>query len=154
MSSEFSVSIADADRYAISIAGYQISFGAGQSGYADGEFFTIEQEGNSFEIVEGSDGSVARSKSFGQILIMSVSLLQTSISNDVLSALFASDNNHPSGRGIGSMSLDGFGKAIIRCTNSWIQKPTDILLGPGATVRKWPICGVYSLYALGDTLSP
>ena len=102
---EWTIATADADQYRLTVAGVPISQGAGQSGYADGEFFSCDQPKESFIIVEGTDGTVARSKTNTRVLEMAVTLLQTSASNAYLSGLLINDENNPNGAGIGSFVL-------------------------------------------------
>jgi hypothetical protein len=150
MSGEFIVAVCDADQYRIQVAGVDISRGAGQSGYADGEYFTSTQPKDSFVYVEGTDGSVARGKTNSRIVEMSINLLQTSVSNAFLSILLATDENAPNGAGIGSFVLqDMQGPTRIVCTRSWIRKPADVSVDRGAKERKWGIIGVKSVYVIG-----
>ncbi len=150
MPGEWSIGIYDADQYRIQVAGVAISKGAGQSGYADGEFFKSSQPKDSFIIVEGTDGSIARSKTNTRILEMSLFLLQTSSSNAYLSALHASDLNNPNGAGIGSFIVEDLqGTTKILCTRAWIRKPADMSLDRQAGPREWMFHGIYSIYLVG-----
>lgn len=147
---EFSLKVADADQYRVMLAGIGISQGAGQSGYADGEFLNIGQPKDGFVIVEGTDGSVARSKTNTRIVEISINLLQTSNSNAVLSALHAIDVNTPNGAGVGSFVLqDMQGTTLVLCTKAWIRKPADISLDRAAKERKWLLHGLYSVFLVG-----
>ena len=148
---EFSLSVADADQYVIEIAGATISNGAGASGYGDGEFLKITQINDSFLVVEGTDGSVARSKRNTRLLDIELTLLQTSSSNDFLSELLSLDVNQPNGAGIGSFVMtDLQGTTIILCTRAWINKPADVTLDRSATARKWPLKALYSTFLVGS----
>jgi hypothetical protein len=149
--SEFSLAVADADQYRISVAGAPISNGAGASGYADGEFLKIGLKNDGFIVVEGSDGSITRSKRLTRLLDIEISLLQSSSSNNFLSALWNLDNNAANGAGIGSFVLqDLSGTTLVICTRSWVNKPADITLDRGATVRKWPLIALYSAINIGS----
>lgn len=147
---DFSIAVADADQYRIAVAGVPISRGAGQSGYADGEFFTATQPRESFGFVEGTDGSVARSKTNSRIVELHIKLLQTSSSNAYLSALLISDENAPNGAGIGSFIVqDSQGTTLLLCTRAWIVKPADVSLDRSATERDWMFHGIKSLWNVG-----
>jgi hypothetical protein len=151
MGAEFNLSVADADQYRITLSGFPISRGAGQSGYSDGEYFTATQTKKSFVIVEGTDGTVARSKTNSRIIEMSIILLQVSASNDFLSQLLAADENAPNGAGIGSFVLqDMQGTTLIKCSRTWIEGPADVSLDRGAKERKWPLHGIKSIYNIGS----
>lgn len=151
MGAEWAIAVADADQYRIQVAGVPISRGAGQTGYADGEYFTSSQPKDSFVIVEGTDGSVARSKTNTRIVEMSIKLLQTSLSNSYLSGLLASDENAPNGAGIGSFTVQDLqGTTLISCTRAWIRKPADISLDRAAKERVWTFHGIRSVYIVGN----
>jgi hypothetical protein len=143
---EWNLAPCDADQWRIIIAGVLITRGEGQSGLADGEYFTSAW-GDYWIHVEGSDGSVVRSASYGLRLEMTLTLLETSVSNQYLSTLHASDLNSPGLKGIGSLVVqDMAGETFIRCTRSWLKKPADITLERGVTARKWPINGIATVY--------
>ena len=146
----WSVAVADADQYVIAVAGNPVSQGAGNSGYADGEFLTITQPTASFLTVEGTDGSIARSKSNSRLLDIKLNLLQTNSYNTYLSGLLLSDVNQPNGAGIGSFVVEDLaGTTLVLCTRAWIQKPSDISLDRSAKVRSWPIVGVWDVLLVG-----
>jgi hypothetical protein len=138
------------DQYRLAIAGVSIAQGAGQSGYADGEFFTSDWADDLFQAVVGTDGSVARSKKNNRLINFTISLLQTSTSNAYLSSLFNLDISQPNGAGIGSMVLqDSQGTTLISCTRSWISKPAPVSLDRMAKERKWVFQGIASIYLVG-----
>ena len=148
---DFSVAVADADQYRLSFAGVNVSLGAGQSGYADGEFFNCAPKSDGYITVVGTDGAVARSKTNNRLLEFSIILLQTSPTNDFFSAVFAADENNPNGAGIGSFTLQDLqGTTLIACLKSWIIKPSDVVLDRGAKERKWSFNGVRSIYNVGS----
>jgi hypothetical protein len=145
----FQVQEYDADQIVIIIAGIAISQGAGQSGYADGEFVSIKFPPG-FSMVKGTDGTVARSKTNDRTIEIEVSFLQTNSANAALSALHAADVNTPNGTGIGSFVLEDLqGTTLIACTQSWIRQPADITLDRGAKGRKWTLDAVYDVALVG-----
>jgi|ERR1700722_6662343 len=150
MPGSFSLATADADQYRIMVAGAPISNGAGASGYGDGEFLKVAQKNDSFIVVEGSDGSVVRSKRNTRLLDIELTLLQSSASNAFLSALLLLDVNQPNGAGIGSFVMEDLqGTTLILCTRAWINKPADVMLDRGATARKWPLVGLWDVLLVG-----
>jgi hypothetical protein len=151
MPGDFSIAVADMDQYTLMFANVSLSKGAGQSGYADGEFFTAKQLKPSFTFVEGTDGSVARSKTNSRMIEMTLSFLQTSANNSYLSTLLQADENTPGGIGIGSFVLkDLQGTTLIACTRCWITTPADVNLNRGAEPRKWMLHGIKSVYLVGN----
>lgn len=147
---DFDLAEYDADQFKIQVAGIQIAKGPGKSGYADGEFLSVKKTKDSFTIVEGTDGTVARSKVNSRTIEIELTLLQTNATNADLSALWQSDENNPNGQGIGSFLVQDLqGTTKIMCTKSWISKPADVVLDRGAKGRKWMMSGLYSVYNVG-----
>jgi hypothetical protein len=150
MPGSFSIATADADQYTILLAGVALSKGAGQTGYADGEFCTIKQKKKSFVSVEGTDGSVARGKTNSHLLDIGLMFLQTSSNNAVLSGLLALDENTPGGAGIGTFEVrDQQGTTVVLCEYAWITGPADIILDRTPTARKWEIEAIKSIMLVG-----
>jgi hypothetical protein len=110
--STWNVRVADADQYRITFAGVPISRGAGQSGYADGEFLSIEQVQESFKSVEGTDGTVVRSKTNSRLVNINVSLIETSTSNAYFSSMITLDE----GGVIGARCGGCRGRATAACS--------------------------------------
>lgn len=147
----FNVAVSDADQYRLQIAGVNISRGAGQSGYGDDEFLKISPVGESFVEALGTDGTLAWSKTNDRRLDIMLTLLQTSSSNDYLSALHLSDVNLPNGAGVGSFVLqDLSGTTLVKCPKCRIFKPADVVLGRGAKGREWKLRGVWDVYLVGS----
>ena len=84
-----SFKIYDPDQVSLSLAGIPID------GYADGEFVRIERETDVFSDVAGSNGEVARSKTNDNRGTVTFILMQTSKTNDLLSALYNLEKNTP-----------------------------------------------------------
>lgn len=124
----------DADQISISIAGLPIS------GFADGEFLRIERESNAFDDVVGTDGEVTRSKTNDDRATVTIRLMQTSDSNDLLSTLYNADKAAPGGAGVGPfMCRDAQGRALFIAEKAWIAKPPDQVFDRTATEREWMI---------------
>ena len=71
--------------------------GTAIGGYADGTFISIEREEESFSKVVGADGAAARSKATNRSARITLTLMQTSPSNEFLSMLLARDERNNSG---------------------------------------------------------
>ena len=148
---DFAVAVGDADQYRIAVAGVIVSLGPGQSAYAEDEFFTAVQKNDSFGVVEGADGTVARFKTNSRLVEMSLTFLGTGAVNDYLSALLFADVNQPNGAGIGSFVVEDLqGTTMLSCSKAWIQKPADFSLGRAVKMRKWPFVGVWSIWNIGS----
>ena len=127
--------IYDADQISLVFMGIPIN-----SGYADGEFLTIEQESNDFNDVVGTDGEVTRSNSKDLRATIKVKLMQTSDGNAALSALNNLDKVTPGGAGVGPMMIkDRQGTSLYTASKCWIQKAPDVTFDRTATSREWTL---------------
>lgn len=110
------------------------------TGYADGEFVTIEFTTDAFTSTVGSDGEVVRNRSNDYRATITVKLLQSSSSNDLLSAIYESDRLARNGAGVGALMIkDNQGRAIYTASEAWIRKHPDISFDREATSREWVI---------------
>lgn len=135
----FDVKEWDADQLRIAFAGVSMSRGAGASGYADGEFLKIVQDKDSFITVEGTDGTVTRSKTNTRLMTITLRLMQTnSQSNGVISAILGADENNPNGAGIGTFVVeDQNGTTLFAALKAWVKKWPDQSFDRGAKEREW-----------------
>lgn len=125
--------IYNADEVSFSFSGVPCS-----SGWADGEFVTIEQNEDAFAIVVGTDGEVARSKTNNKTARITLKLLQTSTYNAVLSAIHEADKNTAGGTGVFPLLVsDNNGLAKYAAKSAWIVKGADVSFDRTATVREW-----------------
>lgn len=124
----------DPDQVTVSFAGILVQ------GYADGEFVRIEQESDDFSDVVGTDGEVSRSKTNDRRATVTFVLMQTSESNDLLSAVSNLDRSLPNGLGVGALYIrDRQGSALYRAASAWISKPPNVSFDRTATSREWTI---------------
>lgn len=127
--------IFNADEVSIVIAGALI-----ESGFADGEFLRVEQEGDDFLDTVGTDGEVTVSKSNDRRATITVLLSQTSDGNDVLSALSNLARNTPGLAGAGPLYVrDRQGRTVYEAAACWIAKPPDATFDRTATSREWKV---------------
>jgi len=124
----------DADQVTVSVAGIPLT------GYADGEFLTIQFETDAFDDVVGADGEVTRSKTMDYRATATIKLMQTSDSNDLLSALYNTDRAAPNGAGIGAfMVRDKQGRSVYSASECWVKKPPDVSFDRTPQPREWTI---------------
>lgn len=120
----------DPAKLSIIIAGFAIE------GFADGTFIVCERNNQSFNAVTGADGEGARAKSNDSSGTITITLLQTSKSNEVLSALALADE--VSGDGVGPfMAKDQLGNTVIAAGSAWVQKPANAEFGREIANREW-----------------
>lgn len=109
-------------------------------GFVEGSFLTIEQESANFVKKVGSDGTVARARSRNQSATATFKLLQTSKSNDDLSALANRDLAAPNGAGVGSFLVrDLSGRSLFRADAAWIAEVPKPDFGNEVGEREWKI---------------
>ncbi len=108
------------------------------AGYADGTFVEIEQDEDDFSLTVGSDGEACRAKTNNRAASMTVTLLQSSATNDLLSAKRNADILTPSGDGIGAfMVKDNSGTTVCNAQKAWIVKPPAVVYSRGVEARAW-----------------
>lgn len=103
--------------------------GVPMMGFADGTFIAIERDQDAFSKVTGADGETARSKSNNRAGSIALTLMQTSISNDVLESFAARDEL--AGAGIVPILVkDLNGGSVFFSATGWVRKR------PGAEYSK------------------
>ena len=122
-------------------------------GYADGDFLTITKESDAYGDVAGTDGDVTRFDTNDRRATIEIRLMQTSLSNDPLSATHALDRNTPGGAGIGSFLVqDMNGTSLYRAGNCWIQRAPDPVFGREPQERVWVLRTPHLYEFTGGTL--
>jgi hypothetical protein len=106
-------------------------------GYADGSFVEIApNDGDGFKKVVGADGEVARSKSNDNTHTVTITLLQTSASNDFLSNIRSADKL--AGKSIYPLSVtDINGTSIFFWPEAWIHGDPSWSGGKEVGERQW-----------------
>jgi hypothetical protein len=119
-------------------------------GYADGTFITAARNNPSFSLKVGSSGEGARAKSNDRSGIVTLTLQQSSASNDLLSAQAALDE--ASGDGIGSLLIkDLSGTTLCSAETAWIQKPADVEYAKEISDRQWVLeTDILNIFAGGN----
>jgi len=103
-----------------------VSFrGVDIKGVAKGTFIKVEREVKTWTKKVGSTGSVTRSRSRDRTGKMTLTLMDGSPSNDLLMAMFLSDELR--GDGVGAFQVRDFsGNMRCNCVNAWISEPPKI----------------------------
>ncbi|MCG8433490.1 MAG: DUF3277 family protein [Gammaproteobacteria bacterium] len=109
-------------------------------GYADGTFVTVEDDEDAYSMQVGSDGESTRSKSNNRGATITLTTLQGSSSNDLLSALHNLDRNSSGGAGIRPLLIkDNNGTHLYTAETAWVQKRPGSEFAREATGREWTI---------------
>lgn len=101
------------------------------SGFADGSFVTVEQDGESFVDKAGADGEVARARKADRRGTMKLTLLATSIFNVIMTALHAVETPFP--------VLIKEGGTTVFSTKGWVQKPAAFERGAEISDAEWTV---------------
>lgn len=108
------------------------------TGYAEDTFVNIEENGDGMSQTVGANGEVARSVSQNRTCNITLTLQQTSPSNDVLSALV--DADRLTGDGLFSVAIaDLRGSTVLTDSNSFIPKKAASGFGNAVGTREWTI---------------
>jgi hypothetical protein len=110
--------------------------GVPMSGFADGTFLEVTADTQQFTKVIGADGFVTRVKTNNYGGVMTLTLGQTSPSNDVLSGFLAADRVANLGV-VPILIKDLSGTTILFSATGWIQQFPDVTFGNTNNNRAW-----------------
>jgi hypothetical protein len=114
-----------------------VSFGgAVLSGYGDGTFISISYNNDFFTLAKGADGEGLRSSSEDLSARVTITLMQGSSSNDVMSAFFQADINGDTG-GVPFLVKDASGRMLFSSASMWIVKFPDVERGKEGSMVEW-----------------
>jgi len=110
------------------------------SGFAEGEFISIEPQAEDFTDKAGPDGEVARSAVGDFRATIKIKLLHTSEGNNILTALRDLDLVS-NGSGIGAFMLRdrSAGAIIAQADKVWVQKPPTVSRGREIAETEWTL---------------
>jgi hypothetical protein len=114
-----------------------VSFGGAViSGYGDGTFLSISYNNDFFSLSKGADGEGLRSSSEDLSARVTLTLMQGSSSNDVLSGFFQADINGDTG-GVPFLVKDASGRMLFSSASMWIVKFPDVERGKEGSMVEW-----------------
>jgi len=105
-------------------------------GFADGTFIKAERNDPAFNLKVGVDGEGTRSKSNNKSGKITITLMQSSSSNDDLSTLAAKDEASNSGV-VPFFGEDGSGRSLFTALTCWVQKYPDSEFAKEVSTRTW-----------------
>lgn len=107
-------------------------------GFAQDAAITVEHDEDDWSLVVGVDGEGTRSKTSNGSGTITVSLMQSSVTNDLLSAARTLDRNTPGGAGGQPLLVkDNSGTTVFSAESCWIQKAPSAELNREASTREW-----------------
>ncbi len=105
-------------------------------GFGPDESINCEYNEDAFTRVTGNDGTVARAKNPDRSGTITLTLLSTSPSNDVLSGFEIRDNLD--GSGVGAVLIkDHSGRSLASAKDCWIRKAPAMIFGREVPTRAW-----------------
>jgi hypothetical protein len=108
------------------------------SGFADGSFVKVERTTDTWSTVAGADGEVSRSKSNDKRGTITITLQQTSLTNDIFSAYFQADEL--TNNGVLPVIVKNIrGIDIHTAAQAWVKKPAAVEYGKESGSREWII---------------
>jgi len=114
-----------------------ISFGGAViSGYGDSTFVSLSYNNDFFSLTKGADGEGLRSSSEDLSARITITLMQGSISNDVLSGFLLADVNGDVG-GLPFLLKDSSGRMLFSSSSAWIVKFPDVERGKEGSMVEW-----------------
>lgn len=125
----------DPDQVIVSVGGADIE------GFAPGNFVTIAMDNDAFNMTVGTQGDVTRSRLTNKAGKITVRLMQTSPSNDLLSTIHNLDQVTPNGGGVFAVAVrdSATGRAFWNGASAWIVKAPDVQFDAQDTPREWVI---------------
>ena len=110
--------------------------GVPMSGFSDGTFLEIDRNEPTWTLVVGADGLVTRGKTNNFSGTMTLTLKQSSPSNDILSALMAADE--ASNAGIFPVLVkDLSGNSVYFSATAWVNQYANSTFDKAITDRQW-----------------
>lgn len=106
------------------------------SGFADGTFISVERSNDTFSKVSGADGFVSRAKTNDRSGAITITLAQTSPSNDVLQGFALADELSNAGV-VPVLVRDVAGRTTFVSGFGWVRKPPTSDFGKEINNREW-----------------
>ncbi len=112
--------------------------GVPMRGYADGTFINVERSSDAFATNVGADGEVSRTHSADKTGKITLTLQQTSDSNDFLSGLVNVDEITLLGQ-FPILLKDTNGRTLVESPCAWVDKVANSEFSNELTDREWVI---------------
>ena len=123
------------------------------TGFAQGSKVTLERDEDAFTKYIGVDGEVSRSKNCNKAGTATITLAQTSPSNDLLSELAANDEAANTGV-VPLLVRDLNGTTLAAAPDAWVRKMPSTAFGKEIGDREWVLdCGRLNLFVGGSNAS-
>ena len=107
------------------------------TGFADGTFVSVEQMTDGVTSQAGADGEVARAMSADKRMRVTITLQQTSASNDFLSAAYLADQASGGDIPLPIAITDLRGCSLFFASSAWVVKMPTAEFGKEIGTREW-----------------
>jgi hypothetical protein len=119
-------------------------------GYAKDSMIDVAFKENRINSDQGVDGEVTRVITGKKLATITIKLMQSSLSNDMLSSIFNADT-------LGNIPLpliikDLKGTTVFSAVAAWIEKYSDCTFGSDAQIREWSIAAPLDAWIGGNQL--
>jgi hypothetical protein len=109
-------------------------------GFAEDDCIDIEFDSDGYQDAIGADGHVLRYRSCDQRATITFTLMASSTTNKLLSAMYNADIKAPNGIGVGPILIrDTQGVTVFMGTKAWIQRLPKNTFGQKLGSREWKI---------------
>lgn len=119
------------------------------TGYAEGTFISVEPEGDGTTAQAGADGEVARALSNNPLSTVTLTLQQTSPSNDFLSELFRRDRASGGGGVLPLQVRDLRGTSLLAASQAWVTNWPTYERGAELNDSEWALMAVMTDINIG-----
>lgn len=109
------------------------------SGFADGTFISVSQDEDRYTKTVGADGETSRARSNNKTATATITLKQTSQSNDVLSGLVLADDASNGGVVPLMIKENGTGATLVFAQAAWVQALPEVTYSKTVEDREWTI---------------
>ena len=125
----------DLSQFAISLGALQFD-----SGFGDTDVLSVEADQTDWTFHKGADGSFTRSKMLAKTAKAKLTLGQSSLLNDVLSAQRITDKATPGGAGYTAFQAkDLGGTTLITAAHAYIEGPPVVDIASESKEREWTL---------------
>lgn len=108
------------------------------SGYSEDSIVNIERSAETFTMYTGADNTSTRIYNANKSATVTLSLQQTSASNDILSLLYANDANSRNSSGLFSLQIsDSSGRSRYFSDDAYVGVVPNSQFGNSMQVRDW-----------------
>jgi hypothetical protein len=110
------------------------------SGYAEDSNIMVERGSDNYDKYVGVDNKTSRVYKADKSGTITLTLAQTSVSNDVLNLLQQNDAAARNSSGLFSVTVkDGSGRSVYHSLEAWVSKTPNSQFGSSMNTREWVI---------------